>query len=319
MVEYTIDDIRGPTVAREMAQLKEFVLAQFNGAIADAEAAAAAAATAAANAVLANTVKKTGEASQSIAGDVAITGALDAAGIGSGSTPITCGDLTAYGSVSLDDTVLQGNLSGADSSALINLSGVGSVLVPAPTSNSEAATKKYVDDALDNYAAMVRTTGNQPIAGTKQFTSQVQFNAIFDNKVSQNIENSSTWRRVYTNSIQNPSNQMLLLAVTPQKPALSGNEYGILMVGGTNTAPVAKWFIKGTSINVSNFVTVTTVTGYMEVWVKNASGNAGLSLIKMHETNWGSTANNWSVDNSTVDASFDPTDTTKYTAYTVSS
>lgn len=177
MVEYTIDDIRGPTVAREMAQLKEFVLAQFNGAIADAEAAAAAAATAAANAVLANTVKKTGEASQSIAGDVAVTGALDAAGIGSGSTPIVCGNLTAYGSVSLDDTVLQGNLAGADASALINLSGVGSVLVPAPTSNSEAATKKYVDDAdalklsitdVNTYA--VGLTGNQiPILGFKIF------------------------------------------------------------------------------------------------------------------------------------------------------
>ena len=178
MTEYTIDDIRGPTVAREMAQLKEFVLAQFNGAIADAEAAAAAAATAAANAVLANTVKKTGEASQTIAGDVAITGdvtvtgSLDAASIGSGSTPVVCGNLTAYGSVSLDDTTLQGNLASADSSALINLSGAGSVLVPTPTSNSEAATKKYVDDALDNYTPMVRTTGNQNISGIKTFTGR---------------------------------------------------------------------------------------------------------------------------------------------------
>lgn len=181
MVEYTIDDIRGPTVAREMAQLKEFVLARFNGAIADAEAAAAAAATAAANAVLANTVKKTGEASQSIAGDVAITGALDAAAIGSASTPLVCGDLTAFGTVSLDDTVLQGNLSAADASALINLSGVGSVLVPTPSANGEAATKKYVDDAdalkisitaINNYA--VGLTGNQdPIAGNKTFTGRV--------------------------------------------------------------------------------------------------------------------------------------------------
>ena len=180
MTEYTIDDIRGPTVAREMAQLKEFVLAQFNGAIADAEAAAAAAATAAANAVLANTVKKTGEASQSIAGDVAVTGSLDAASIGSGSTPVVCGNLTAFGSVSLDDTTLQGNLSGADSSALINLSGVGSVLVPAPTSNSEAATKKYVDDQdalkisitdVNTYA--VGLTGNQNVAGLKNFTNPI--------------------------------------------------------------------------------------------------------------------------------------------------
>ena len=173
MVEYTIDDIRGPTVAREMAQLKEFVLAKFNGAIADAEAAAAAAA----NAVLANTVKKTGEASQSIAGNVGVTGTLDAAAIGSGSTPIVCGDLTAFGSVSLDDTVLQGNLTGADSSALINLAGVGSVLVPAPTSNGEAATKKYVDDALDAYAPMLRTTGNQTMSGIKVSTSRIDFDS----------------------------------------------------------------------------------------------------------------------------------------------
>lgn len=197
MVEYTIDDIRGPTVAREMAQLKEFVLAKFNGAIADAEAAAAAAATAAANAVLANTVKKTGEASQSIAGNVGVTGTLDAAAIGSGSTPIVCGNLTAFGDVSLDDTVLQGNLSGADSSALINLSGVGSVLVPTPTSNGEAATKKYVDDQdalkisitdINNYA--VGLTGNQgPIAGNKTFTGTI---VVEGGKFSNNLRAKNT-------------------------------------------------------------------------------------------------------------------------------
>ena len=179
MTEYTIDDIRGPTVAREMAQLKEFVLAQFNGAIADAEAAAAAAATAAANAVLANTVKKTGEASQSIAGDVAVTGSLDAASIGSGSTPVVCGNLTAFGNVSLDDTTLQGNLAVADPSALINLSGAGSVIVPTPTGNSEAATKKYVDDALDAYAPMMRTTGNQTKAGQLTLTSSPIVNELY--------------------------------------------------------------------------------------------------------------------------------------------
>ena len=148
------------------------------------DALAAAASAAAAAGTLANAVKKTGEASQSIAGDIAVTGALsggsvsssgnvDGASIGSGTTPVVCGDLTAYGNVSLDDTALQGNLSVVDPSALINLSGAGSVLVPTPTGNSEAATKKYVDDALDNYAPMVRTTGNQTIAGTKSFSSPV--------------------------------------------------------------------------------------------------------------------------------------------------
>ena len=339
--------ISGRTVQEQMNSLIDYVdqraaevatdaiaadVAQVHSDAADAhtDALAAAASSAPAAGTLANAVKKTGEASQSIAGDIAVAGALsggsvsssgnvDGASIGSGATPVTAGDLTAYGNVSLDDTVLQGNLSVADPSALINLGGAGSVLVPAPTGNSEAATKKYVDDALDNYAPMVRTTGNQSIAGVKQFTSNVQFPSIFDNKVSQNIENSSTWRCIYKNSILNPSNQMLLLAVTPQKPALMSNEYGILMVGGTNTTPVAKWFMKGTSINTSNFIVVTTVAGYLEVWVKNASGNAGLSFIKLHETNWGSVANNWTADPSTTDTSFDPTDTTKYSAYVVSS
>lgn len=202
MVEYTIDDIRGPTVAREMAQLKEFVLEKFNGAIADAEAAAAAAATAAANAVLANTVKKTGEASQVVAGNLGVTGTLDAAAIGTGSTPIACGDLTAYGNVSLDDTTLQGNLAVADPSALINLSGAGSVLVPAPTSDSDAATKKYVDDAdalklnitdINNYA--VGLTGNQePVAGNKTFTGTivVEGGRFFNNLRAKNIVDDVT-------------------------------------------------------------------------------------------------------------------------------
>ena len=191
--------ISGRTVQEQMNSLIDYVdtraadvatdaiasdVAQVHSDAADAhtDALAAAASAAAAAGTLANAVKKTGEASQSIAGDIAVAGALsggsvsssgnvDGASIGSGTTPVVCGDLTAYGNVSLDDTALQGNLSVADPSALINLSGAGSVLVPTPMGNSEAATKKYVDDALDNYAPMVRTTGNQNIAGVKTFTS----------------------------------------------------------------------------------------------------------------------------------------------------
>ena len=187
--------ISGRTVQEQMNSLIDYVdqraaevatdaiasdVAQVHSDAADAhtDALAAAASASAAAGTLANAVKKTGEASQSIAGDIAVAGALsggsvsssgnvDGASIGSGVTPVVCGDLTAYGNVSLDDTALQGNLSVADPSALINLGGAGSVIVPTPTSNNEAANKKYVDDALDAYAPMVRTTGNQTIAGVK--------------------------------------------------------------------------------------------------------------------------------------------------------
>ena len=220
--------ISGRTVQEQMDQLISYVdtraaevatdaiaadVAQVHTDAADAhtDALAAAASAASAAGVLADAVKKTGESSQTIAGDIIVSGNVKGATMGSGSTPVTAGDLTAFGNVSLDDTAFQGNVSVANSSALINLSGAGSVLVPAPSSNSEAATKKYVDDAdaldvklagaqtitgvksvpleatgtftgqaassqkvkneLDNYAPMVRTTGNQTIGGGKTFTS----------------------------------------------------------------------------------------------------------------------------------------------------
>ena len=99
---------------------------------ADADATAAAASAAAAAGTLANAVKKTGEASQSIAGDIAVSG-----------------DLTG-----------------------------GTVTVPTPVNNTDAASKKYVDDQdalkisiadINSYA--VGLTGNQdPIAGNKTWT-----------------------------------------------------------------------------------------------------------------------------------------------------
>ena len=327
-VDQRAADVALDAIASDVAQVHQDMLD------ADADAAAAAASAAAAAGTLTNAVKKTGEASQSIAGDITIAGDLGAgditavgnvngATIGGSSTNMVAADIIVSGTAYIDDTAINGNVAVTDSSALVNLSGAGSVLVPDSGIGSytvkNAINAPRLKNELDNYAPMVRTTGNQVISGTKQFSGTVQFPSIFDNKVSQNIENSSTWRRVYTNAILNPSNQMLLLAVTPQKPALMPDDYGILMVGGTNTAPVAKWIVKGTGINTANFVCVTTVAGYLELWVKNASGNAGLSLIKLHETSWGSVANNWSGDSSTTDASFDPTDTTKYSAYVVSS
>ena len=196
------------------------------------------------------------------------------------------------------------------------------IMVPTTATSvrdTQIANGTRIQNDLDNYTPMVRTTGNQVISGIKQFTTKVEFSSVFDNKVSQNVETTSTWRRVYVNTVVNASNQMLLLAVTPMKPALIPDDYGLLMVGGTISSPVAKWIVKGLGINTANFVAVATVEGYLEVWVKNAGGNAGLSLIKLHETNWGLVDNKWTADISTTDPSFDPADTAKYSAYTVSS
>ena len=128
-------EVATDAIASDVAQVHQDMLD------ADADASAAAASAAAAAGTLANAVKKTGETSQSIAGDIAISG----------------------------DTAVQGQLSvigGCDLRAPVKIP-------VSPTNNDDAASKKYVDDSLDNYAAMVRTTGNITIDGVKTFLKEI--------------------------------------------------------------------------------------------------------------------------------------------------
>lgn len=124
-------EVATTAIAADVAQVHQDMLD------ADADAQAAAASAAAAAGTLANAVKKTGEASQSIAGDIAVAG---------------------------------------------DLSG-GTVTVPTPVNNTDAASKKYVDDLdannvkiadINSYA--VGLTGNQNnINGIKTFAKPLNF------------------------------------------------------------------------------------------------------------------------------------------------
>lgn len=157
MVEYTIDDIRGPTVAREMAQLKEFVLAKFNGAIADAEAAAAQAATDAANAVLSSIDSR--------------VGALE------GDMTTAQGDIVANANaiLALDGSVVK--LAGAQT-----ITGIKNVPLEATgTASSQIASSQKVKNELDNYAPMVRTANAQTVGGEKTFTSKIKRSSVLYN------------------------------------------------------------------------------------------------------------------------------------------
>lgn len=127
-------EVATAAIASDVAQVHQDMLD------ADADASAAAASAAAAAGTLANAVKKTGEASQSIAGDIAVTGTLSG-----------------------------GVVTGTQ------------VTVPDPVNNTDAATKKYVDDAdalkiniadINQYA--VGLTGNQTFAGEKISTGTVR-------------------------------------------------------------------------------------------------------------------------------------------------
>lgn len=162
---------------------------------------------------------------------------------------------------------------------------------------------------------VVHKSGNETISGVKTFNGTILSNGIFNNKATQNIESSSTWRRLYYNTTST-TNQFMILLITPQKPVLSPDEYGILMVGGTAGTLLCKWIVKGSAIIDGNYVlTYSTGTGF-ELWVKNYNGNRGLCAIRLNETSWGSISNNWASDTATVNASFDPS---TYDAYQASS
>ena len=133
-------DVRSAEVATD-AIASDVAQVHSDAADAHADALAAAASAAAAAGTLTNAVKKTGEASQSIDGDIDLNDDLN-----------VDGDATVGGALSV----------------------TGAVTVPTPVNNTDAATKKYVDDAdalklnitdVNSYA--VGLTGNQRVAGTK--------------------------------------------------------------------------------------------------------------------------------------------------------
>lgn len=140
-------DVRSAEVATD-AIAADVAQVHSDAADAHADALAAAASAAAAAGTLANAVKKTGEASQSIDGDIDLNDDLN-----------VDGDATVGGALAV----------------------AGAVTVPTPVNNTDAATKKYVDDAdalklnitdVNSYA--VGLTGNQnAIAGNKNFTGLV--------------------------------------------------------------------------------------------------------------------------------------------------
>ena len=146
-------DVRSAEVATD-AIAADVAQVHSDAADAHADALAAAASAAAAAGTLANAVKKTGEVSQSIAGDIAVSGDLDVGGDA---------DITG----ALDVT---GAITGNDASL------IGTVTVPTEATGTftmKAANSTKVKNELDNYALMVRTTGNQPIAGIKLLAQAV--------------------------------------------------------------------------------------------------------------------------------------------------
>ena len=166
-------EVATDAIAADVAQVHSDAADAHADALAAAGSASAAAGSASAAAgTLANAVKKTGEASQSIDGDIDLNNDLNVDG-----DAAIGGALSVTGAITGDDATFTGD-----------------VTVPAPTANGHAANKKYVDDAdalkadktyvdaqdalkinitdINSYA--VGLTGNQgPITGIKKFKETV--------------------------------------------------------------------------------------------------------------------------------------------------
>lgn len=90
-------------------------------------------------------------------------------------TPTLNGDAATKGYVDSADTALSATcvkLSGAQTINDVKTFS-SSPIVPTPTTNMQASTKKYVDDGL---AGCVKLSGSQTIAGTKTFSSTISGN-----------------------------------------------------------------------------------------------------------------------------------------------
>jgi len=241
-------EVATEAIASDVAQVHQDMLD------ADADAQAAAASAAAAAGTLANAVKKTGEASQSIAGDIAVAG---------------------------------------------NLSG-GTVTVPTPVNNTDAASKKYVDDVdtlkadktyvdaqdalkadktyVDAQDALklnitdvtqyaLGLTDNQVYSGTKETgTLQIANSRPY---LFQRVAAESKWFKVFE---FNANRRIMTMDVTWAHQSYNGGGSGRILIGVSQSSSIfAKWLYRYSV--VSNFTADTvfigvTPDGTTEIWVK---------------------------------------------------
>jgi len=139
---------------------------------ADADAQAAAASAAAAAGTLANAVKKTGESSQSIAGDIAVSGNLRG-GVVTGTqvtVPDPVNNTDAANKKYVDNKdALDVHLAGSEA-----ITGTKTVPLEATgTFSNQIASSNKVKNELDNYNTMVRTANAQTVGGVKTFNDTV--------------------------------------------------------------------------------------------------------------------------------------------------
>ena len=237
-------EVATDAIASDVAQVHRDMLD------ADADAAAAAASAAAAAGTLANAVKKTGEASQSIDGDIDLNDDLN-----------VDGDATVGGALAV----------------------TGAVTVPTPVNNTDAATKKYVDDAdalklnitdVNSYA--VGLTDNQgPIAGIKQFAKPP---AIAMHESGSN--NTNGWRKIFVSpsfATANDNNACIFHLIA------NTGHYGLFMMFARNSTLNNLVKLCG-NFQIANVKASIAADGEVTIWAFNYR-SVGIMVSEVHNGN----------------------------------
>ena len=235
-------EVATDAIASDVAQVHQDMLD------ADADATAAAASAAAAAGTLANAVKKTGEASQSIAGDIAVAGTLSG-GVVTGTqvtvpTPVNNTDAATKKYVDDQDASLKTYVDNQD------------------------ATKISITD-INSYA--VGLSDNQDAYGNKTWHGHnVNQVAGFDMPSQTNRVAGDGWVKMYESAASN--HPVGIFVVLPRRENASPG-FGIIACGGHHIGTVScKWLSKDyivASYQASLMVTVE--QDLITIWAKNIS------------------------------------------------
>lgn len=136
-----------------------------------------------------------------------------------------------------------------------------------------------VQNDLDNYASMVRTSGNQTISGNKTFTGHtINLHPSYNLPSTMPRVAGTGWVKMYETTYTNHVNG--IFAVLPRR-ATSTPGFGIIACGGHggNGTVLCKW-MSSDLINsgYTNGIMVTIETNLITIWAKNISATDTCSM-----------------------------------------
>ena len=139
--------------------------------------------------------------------------------------------------------------------------------------STDTWTDTMVQNDLDAYLPMVRTSGNQEVMGQKTIEDLI-IGKTFDNKSTVTLFDADTSKycRMYTyNNSTGAQYKTFMVMITPKR--LNINRTGLLYFGDNrNTTPTIGWLLKGSDIANTDFVITKEADGTISLWCKTYTG-----------------------------------------------